>query len=247
MNPHSLYLPISPPPSMTFPPLPPLRSNLYSPTSSPHTHTPSSLSPLPADSAPPLAYHTLLSSRSLSTPLVSSLPVAGPPPTPTPFLRLPPLPAPPFPHCQLFPTDYPFSDLTLIPPSRPTPPTRSAPSIPGPSSIPMPSLARPPPLECPSLAGNILGNHTTPTAFHNDPSLIYIGLDDMVKYWTCALCDFTCGAALDNAMDHIQSDLHATRVKASVRRPAAREAIGPWRALTLLKKAPVAAFLHGRA
>ncbi|CAI5502455.1 unnamed protein product [Closterium sp. Naga37s-1] len=49
------------------------------------------------------------------------------------------------------------------------------------------------------------------------------------------------------AMEHIQSDLHVNRVKASAHRPAAKEEFGPWRALTLLQqKAPVAAFLRGR-
>ncbi|CAI5464507.1 unnamed protein product [Closterium sp. Yama58-4] len=95
--------------------------------------------------------------------------------------------------------------------------------------------------------GNSLGNHAAPTAFSNDPGLLYIGLGDWVEYWTCTLCDFTCGAALDSAMEHIQSDLHVTRVKASAHRPAAKEEFGPWRALTLLQqKAPVAAFLRGR-
>ncbi|CAI7773053.1 unnamed protein product [Closterium sp. NIES-54] len=52
-------------------------------------------------------------------------------------------------------------------------------------------------------ARNILGNHAAPTTFRNDPGLIYIGLDDKVETWTCALCDFTYGAALDSAMVHI--------------------------------------------
>ncbi|CAI5483032.1 unnamed protein product [Closterium sp. Yama58-4] len=95
--------------------------------------------------------------------------------------------------------------------------------------------------------GNSLGNHAAPTAFSNDPGLLYIGLGDWIKYWTCTLCDFTCGAALDSAMEHIHSDLHVTRVKASAHRPAAKEEFGPWRALTLLQqKPPVAAFLRGR-
>ncbi|CAI5465162.1 unnamed protein product [Closterium sp. Yama58-4] len=95
--------------------------------------------------------------------------------------------------------------------------------------------------------GNSLGNHAAPTAFSNDPGLLYIGLGDWIEYWTCTLCDFTCGAALDSAMEHIHSDLHVTRVKASAHRPAAKEEFGPWRALTLLQqKPPVAAFLRGR-
>ncbi|CAI5996302.1 unnamed protein product [Closterium sp. NIES-64] len=71
-------------------------------------------------------------------------------------------------------------------------------------------------------SGNLLGNHAALTAFRNDPGLLYIGLDDWVKYWTCTPCDFTYGAALDSAMEHIQSDLHATRVKASDHRRQGR-------------------------
>ncbi|CAI5967972.1 unnamed protein product [Closterium sp. NIES-65] len=92
---------------------------------------------------------------------------------------------------------------------------------------------------------NILGNHAAPTTFRNDPGLIYIALDDKVETWTCALCDFTCDAALDSAMVHIQSELHASRGKATAHRPAAKEAFGPWRALTLQQKPKVAAFLRG--
>ncbi|CAI5978764.1 unnamed protein product [Closterium sp. NIES-64] len=115
----------------------------------------------------------------------------------------------------------------------PLPPTALS-SPPSPTAL---SFPRPP---C-----NILGNHAAPTTFRNDPGLIYIGLDDKVETWTCALCDFTCGAALDSAMVHIQSELHASRVKVTAHRPAAKEAFGPWRALTLQRKPTVAAFLRG--
>ncbi|CAI5530247.1 unnamed protein product [Closterium sp. Naga37s-1] len=140
-----------------------------------------------------------------------------------------------------------LSSRPIHPPLAPSPPPAWAPEHPCPSPAP------PTPL-CTSLHpqptrphGNSLGNHAAPTAFGNDPGLLYIGLGDWVEYWTCALCDFTCGAALDSAMEHIQSDLHVNRVKASAHRPAAKEEFGPWRALTLLQqKAPVAAFLRGR-
>ncbi|CAI5935853.1 unnamed protein product [Closterium sp. NIES-65] len=90
-------------------------------------------------------------------------------------------------------------------------------------------------------ASNILGNHAAPTTFRNDPGLLYVGLDDKVETWTCALCDFTCGAALDSAMVHIQSAMHTSRVKAMAHRPAAKEAFGPWSA----QKPSVATFLRG--
>ncbi|CAI5941291.1 unnamed protein product [Closterium sp. NIES-65] len=120
----------------------------------------------------------------------------------------------------------------------PTPPLFSPPT-------PAPPRQQPPPQE-PSAASsfspcNILGNHAAPTTFRNDPGLLYVGLDDKVETWTCALCDFTCGAALDSAMVHIQSAMHTSRVKAMAHRPAAKEAFGPWSA----QKPSVATFLRG--
>ncbi|CAI5505486.1 unnamed protein product [Closterium sp. Naga37s-1] len=162
---------------------------------------------------------------------------------PDPHRGSPPLPTAlfprPLPHCSRAGRSTPL--WLLLPPPAWAP------------EHPCPSPAPPTPL-CTSLHpqptrphGNSLGNHGAPTAFGNDPGLLYIGLGDWVEYWTCALCDFTCGAALDSAMEHIQSDLHVNRVKASAHRPAAKEELGPWRALTLLQqKAPVAAFLRGR-
>ncbi|CAI5977851.1 unnamed protein product [Closterium sp. NIES-65] len=187
---------------------------------------------------------TLLSSRPLHPPLISSPPRPNsrtPPPLPRAF---PPSLHPPPPAATWFPPSW----------SSPSPPPPAPPlqlSLP-PLLLHIRPPPRPPcspllPPTAPSLAGNLLGTHAAPTAFRNDPGLLYIGLDDWVEYWTCALCDFTCGAALNSAMEHIQSNLHATRVKASAHRPAAKDDFGPWRALTLLQqKAMVTAFLRGR-
>ncbi|CAI5521846.1 unnamed protein product [Closterium sp. Naga37s-1] len=261
-RPHFLTEPLALFPSNTPPTLgafPPRVSPEDGPAAHPHAGTetlPSpSLSPLfltaPSPTSPtprllpspPSLPIPLLSP--LHPPLVSSPPPTGLPNTPAPSPRLSPLPAPPSSRCHL-----------AHPPSRSSP----SPSSPAPplqlSLLPLFLHIRPPPRPpcspllpptAPSLAGNLLGTHAAPTAFRNDPGLLYIGLDDWVEYWTCALCDFTCGAALDSAMEHIQSDLHATRVKASAHRPAAKDDFGPWRALILLQqKAPVTAFLRGR-
>ncbi|CAI5514716.1 unnamed protein product [Closterium sp. Naga37s-1] len=271
-----LHAPPPPPPTHfnpsphNTPALPPLRTVPRPPTNSPPTRTLPPLPPPLADCTlfrnPPLCPLPSLLPRSLQKtaplptpmlacrcspprthlpfhpPLVSSPPFPGPPNTPTPPPRLPPLPAPPSPRS--LPDQPTRSPLSQSSPPRP-PPARP----PQPSLRPSPRPPCPPllPPTAPSLAGNTLGNHAAPTAFRNDPGLLYIGLGDWVEYWTCALCDFTCGAALDSAMEHIQSDLHATRVKASAHRLAAKEEFGPWSALTLLQqKAPVAAFLRDR-
>ncbi|CAI5980358.1 unnamed protein product [Closterium sp. NIES-64] len=182
-------------------------------------------------SPPPLHYFPDLPELQLSPhpslPPLSPLPANSPPREPSSVCSLSPRlhsPHPPPPQPSAFP----------------------APLVAGHLLNPAPLLAAPPPFLIPfPHAGNILGNHAAPTTFRNDPGLIYIGLDDKVETWTCALCDFTCGAALDSAMVHIQSELHASRVKATAHRPAAKEAFGPWRALTLQQKPTVAAFLRG--
>ncbi|CAI5478339.1 unnamed protein product [Closterium sp. Yama58-4] len=198
----------------------------------------------PVSPLPPY-YPSPCPNRLLPSAPASSLPLARLSPTPVPSPRLSPLPAPPSPRSHVSLTDFPLSNLSLT-----TPPCPKPPSPPAPLHLdfcPPPCHLRPPllPMNAPYLTGNILGNHAAPTAFRNDPGLLFIGLDDQVETWTCALCDFTCGAALDSAMDHIQSDEHTTRVKATVHRPAAKEAFGPWRALTMQQKPQIAAFLRG--
>ncbi|CAI5518633.1 unnamed protein product [Closterium sp. Naga37s-1] len=138
-----------------------------------------------------------------------------PAPSPPPCTALPPLPTSPLGPPPLGPHPH----LPHLPhsPDSPCPPY-SCTSV-HPLAPPAPPLLPP---TAPSLAGNLLGNHAALTAFRNDPGLLYIGLDDWVKYWTCTPCDFTYGAALDSAMEHIQSDLHATRVKASAHRRQGR-------------------------
>ncbi|CAI5499056.1 unnamed protein product [Closterium sp. Naga37s-1] len=233
-------------------PIPPFSTSTPLCSPDPPTSPPHFLSP---DSPPPPPYpqSRLPPPHSFQPPLH----FLHPPPTQEPICNRPlcynraarsPPRLPPSANSPLPPASPSLlSSRPIHPPLAPSPPPAWAPEHPCPSPAP------PTPL-CTSLHpqptrphGNSLGNHAAPTAFGNDPGLLYIGLGDWVEYWTCALCDFTCGAALDSAMEHIQSDLHVNRVKASAHRPAAKEEFGPWRALTLLQqKAPVAAFLRGR-
>ncbi|CAI5512089.1 unnamed protein product [Closterium sp. Naga37s-1] len=218
---------LRPPPSFTLP----------LPTLCPAVNTPSRIShPPPVSSAAdPLHSHELP-------------PPAQPPPTPASPHSLPVQPHPlgPIPH--LGPGLWPFAPHCTHPTPLLTP--HSCPPLPTTSPtgtlrclFPLSPSALSPPSSPIALSSpcNILGNHAAPTTFRNDPGLLYVGLDDKVETWTCALCDFTCGAALDSAMVHIQSAMHTSRVKAMAHRPAAKEAFGPWSA----QKPSVAAFLRG--
>ncbi|CAI5530434.1 unnamed protein product [Closterium sp. Naga37s-1] len=66
------------------------------------------------------------------------------------------------------------------------------------------------------------------------PGLLYIGLDADVEPWTCALCNLTCGAALDSAMAHIASELHAAKKISAAHLPAAKEKYTGWKAVAFV-------------
>ncbi|CAI5965630.1 unnamed protein product [Closterium sp. NIES-64] len=90
----------------------------------------------------------------------------------------------------------------------------------------------------------ILGAHAVPVSFCNDPGLLFIGLDSLVEPYTCVLCDFCCGKALDSAMSHMASGPHAAQLRTTSHLPPAKEKYSTWRALTLLEQPCIAAFLH---
>ncbi|CAI5516073.1 unnamed protein product [Closterium sp. Naga37s-1] len=92
--------------------------------------------------------------------------------------------------------------------------------------------------------GQILGAHAVPVSFRNDPGLLFIGLDSLVETWTCVLCDFRCGKALDSAMSHMASGQHATQLRATSHLPPAKEKYSTWRALTLLEEPRIATFMR---
>ncbi|CAI5954267.1 unnamed protein product [Closterium sp. NIES-65] len=65
-----------------------------------------------------------------------------------------------------------------------------------------------------------------------------------VEVWTCSLCDFDCGLALDSAMYHIASEIHRKRLQESAHLPAVKEKYGAWRVSTPLQHPRISAFLQ---
>ncbi|CAI7786940.1 unnamed protein product [Closterium sp. NIES-54] len=62
-----------------------------------------------------------------------------------------------------------------------------------------------------SIASNgarIIGQHPSVASFKADPGTFFIGTDLEVEVWTCALCSYHCGWALDSAMEHIACASH---------------------------------------
>ncbi|CAI5459665.1 unnamed protein product [Closterium sp. Yama58-4] len=91
--------------------------------------------------------------------------------------------------------------------------------------------------------GQILGARPAPDAFRKDPGLLYIGLDTEVEPWTCVLCNFACGPALDSAMAYMASEAHTSNLRAAAKGPAAKKKYSNWRALTFLATPQIMAFL----
>ncbi|CAI6002072.1 unnamed protein product [Closterium sp. NIES-65] len=60
--------------------------------------------------------------------------------------------------------------------------------------------------------GRLIGQQPALAAFKKDPGLLLIGLDLDVEVWTCSLCDFACGFALDSAMYHLALESHLKRL-----------------------------------
>ncbi|CAI5964408.1 unnamed protein product [Closterium sp. NIES-65] len=113
---------------------------------------------------------------------LDSRPTPSPPDAPPPSLYLPSLAATT--PSRSFPPQT--SPLPLPPAPHPTPPLLPYTWILAPVPSPRPSS----PPEC-SLSRRQYFGEPAPTAFRNDPGLIFIGLDEQVKTWTCTLCDFT--------------------------------------------------------
>ncbi|CAI5477046.1 unnamed protein product [Closterium sp. Yama58-4] len=95
-----------------------------------------------------------------------------------------------------------------------------------------------------SVNGRLIGQQPAPAAFKKDPGLLLIGVDLDMDVWTCSLCDFTCGLALDSAMYHIASETHRKRLQESAHLPAVKEKYGAWRVSTLLQHQNISAFLQ---
>ncbi|CAI7904281.1 unnamed protein product [Closterium sp. NIES-54] len=90
----------------------------------------------------------------------------------------------------------------------------------------------------------LIGQQPAPAAFKKDPGLLLIGVDLDVEVWTCAICEFECGLALDSAMYHLNSELHRKHLQESAHLPATKDKYGAWRVTTLLQHPRIAAFLH---
>ncbi|CAI5495353.1 unnamed protein product [Closterium sp. Naga37s-1] len=95
-----------------------------------------------------------------------------------------------------------------------------------------------------SAAGRLIGQQPAPAAFKKDPGLLLIGIDLDVEVWTCSLCDFECGLALDSAMYHLASETHRKHLQDSAHLPAVKEKYGAWRVTTLLQHPRITAFLQ---
>ncbi|CAI5983618.1 unnamed protein product [Closterium sp. NIES-64] len=91
--------------------------------------------------------------------------------------------------------------------------------------------------------GRLIGQHPAPVAFKKDPGLLLIGVDLDVEVWSCSMCDFESGLALDSAMYHLNSELHRKHLLESAHLPATKDKYGAWRATTLLQHPRIAAFL----
>ncbi|CAI5966875.1 unnamed protein product [Closterium sp. NIES-64] len=80
----------------------------------------------------------------------------------------------------------------------------------------------------------LLGARPAANEFRKDPGLLFIGLETEIEPWTCVLCNFACGPALDSAMVHMASEAHTSNLRAAAKGPAAKEKYSNWRALTFL-------------
>ncbi|CAI5520344.1 unnamed protein product [Closterium sp. Naga37s-1] len=60
--------------------------------------------------------------------------------------------------------------------------------------------------------GKNLGHGPEPTAFKADPGMFFISIDIEVEVWTCAVCDYTCGWALDSAFRHMSDPSHVAKI-----------------------------------
>ncbi|CAI5474463.1 unnamed protein product [Closterium sp. Yama58-4] len=78
-----------------------------------------------------------------------------------------------------------------------------------------------------NINAKLLGQTPVPLAIKADPGILYIGSEDDVELWTCALCDFECGLTLDNAFEHIRSPGHGLRLMQAETQTTPLETWGP--------------------
>ncbi|CAI5513907.1 unnamed protein product [Closterium sp. Naga37s-1] len=92
-------------------------------------------------------------------------------------------------------------------------------------------------------AHSIIGQHPSVASFKADPGTFFIGTDLEVEVWTCALCSFCCGWALDSAMEHIASPSHLSAIQQISGSPTPLEEYGDVKAHVFNQNGPIAAFL----
>ncbi|CAI5949889.1 unnamed protein product [Closterium sp. NIES-65] len=177
--------------------------------------------------------------RRLPRPIPSTLPILSL----FPFLSTVPCPASRLPPGACTSRFHPLPG-SLVAAFTPSPPTHPLTSL-NPPALPSRYLACPPLFPPPTLLppGQILGARPAPDAFRKDPGFLFIGLDTDIEPWTCVLCNFTCGPALESAMAHMDSEAHTSNLHAAAKGPAAKEKYSIWRALTFLATPQIASFL----
>ncbi|CAI6003410.1 unnamed protein product [Closterium sp. NIES-64] len=89
----------------------------------------------------------------------------------------------------------------------------------------------------------IIGHHPSVASFKADPGTFFIGTDLEVEVWTCALCSFCCGWALDSAMEHIASPSHVSATQQISGSPTPLEEYGDVKVHIFNQNGPIAAFL----
>ncbi|CAI5470392.1 unnamed protein product [Closterium sp. Yama58-4] len=94
-----------------------------------------------------------------------------------------------------------------------------------------------------SVNAKLLGQTPVPLAVKADPGVLYIGSEDDVELWTCAICDFECGPAIDSAFEHIRSPGHGLRLMQTETEPTALETLGPMKVHDLRQRQEIASFL----
>ncbi|CAI5977630.1 unnamed protein product [Closterium sp. NIES-64] len=89
----------------------------------------------------------------------------------------------------------------------------------------------------------LLGQTPVPLAVKADLGILYIASKDDVELWTCAICDFECGPALDSAFTHIRSPGHGLQLMQTENQPTALETLGPLKAHDLRQRKEITSFL----
>ncbi|CAI5495744.1 unnamed protein product [Closterium sp. Naga37s-1] len=90
---------------------------------------------------------------------------------------------------------------------------------------------------------SIIGQHSAVVSFKADPGMMFIGTDVEVKVWTCGLCAFRCGWALDSAMEHMASHAHTSALQTLSGRSSPIEEFGEMKAHEFNQHATIAGFL----